>query len=646
MSLLGPIGTCSYTVNGVTADLNPAETETTGFSVKPVYDTAGRTVIYSEIEIAIRTTIYRTTVGAVDAVVDALQTLLNQNGGAFIWQAKGGGTIRANVPGERSRDVNYGPKPQLLSLSKIHQLKTQIDFRITVCLPMGCTTPFFKGGVLEFNFRLAWAGDLSGRTRRTYSGHLVIPVTRGDNGSRKLQDNADLYLEKIVPKVPYGFERETNERTLNEAKNRLDFTIVDMEMGSGINFPPPGVIRIQASNELSGQFPGGVKYQGTLSANYELEKGTDPKVAKDHFFMMFNDRQEAIKKFIADNRKNPNGPGLDGKTGLNVIPMAFTATEPDIFGPPQCHFRLSYYFVSPISVFLTQSLYRPVPGSNWELWSQSLSAHAPHARGLAKLGFSNDDDLIIDPCYKPAVAPPMQSTVSSHPPLSRDQGFFGRTSLRLNNPPPGPGLGDSGNTNFWRYAGSLLILQSIGAEVSFIDYRSNVMIQTIDSVVCQTPLAKKKISTPSGSEGVQGDFSEANGVQLTDMDDQPKTLIQETSNGETYIVLTGKAMRVGYEVNPPKLVSVGGVKCIPANREQDGFAQEIIGNVGLPVYLAQWSIRYLLPHNPKRLDSPPSPFNYTARGGIVIDDTQVASRSGSPGSMSGSVSANFQDGGG
>ena len=578
MSLLGSVGTLVY--NGI--DLNPAETLTTGFNLKPVMDAAKRTVVYVETLLSIHSVIYATNADNVAAAVDAYKIALMTPAAPLIYTAKGGGTLQANVPGEPQRDVCYGPLPQYFRLSNIHQNAIHFDWAVLVCLPGTCSQPFYSGLPMEVNFALNFTIDQSGWSKRTYRGHLIIPTTRATPGATAILDNADAYRPQIVPAPLVGFRRTTDDFGLNEAKTRLDFTVIDEEMAD--NIPPPGVILVTASDDRTTVQPGNFnQYSGTLTAEYELQKGSLSSDAFMSFLNIWNDRKFALSQYIMSVNN-------DGKPPC-ILPIGFSCSEPDIYGKPRCRFTLKYSTSMNVRRFLTAGLWRPVPDSNWQQWSASVAVFNADGRGLAGLQFQNNQDAIIDLCAGTSTLAPMTAiTLPNTSPSNND----------LTGTVPAP-------------------------ENSWMHYRNAVYLETRDSTIVQKPLSMSQLNVILQPDGA-GDFSGSGNTQGDWEEEQefdseggyepalappttqtPPTIIQQRSASTYYVVMIGEAVRANFQISPPDLVSVGGVQAIPANKKGYGFIQGQIGGTNVPIFAGSWKLRYLIAGPPPTVGVPPNP---------------------------------------
>lgn len=571
MALLGALGTCSY--NGI--DLNSAETETVSFELKPVEDSTGRTVKYVRISLTIKTVIYTAPPVSTDATIATYRRALTAYGGAFIWDSKGAGSVRANVPGEASKDVLWGPKPEILNLkSKGNQFAWDLLWRVVICLPE-CHTAQFQNRLMEASFSLNFGIDRAGWTTRTFTGHLAIPATRIAQDNRRLPDNADddKYLKQFIPEPLEGFRRESQSRVLGEDKTRLDLTIVDMEMG--LNIPPPGVVDVQANHDYS-SVPQSVQHQymGTISATYELQKGTAFQVARDHFLKLIKQRTDAVLRLPQFNA---------GEAKPFIMPLTFSISEPEIYGKPICKFSFTYITTLFRRTLLMAGLWVQPPDSNWKNWAGSLKAF--DRRGIAQLAFKNDQDAIIDLC----IQPPDISVLK--PKVVKPVGELERAIKAIFGEPD--------------------------TENSYVLYQNEVYLELMDSTIEHKPLLSQRLQNPPARPGGIGQFGDANGFRPIQIPNLPQTIIQQRTAPSFFVIMSGRAIRVGFEIVPPQLLSVGGVPCVPANRAGDGFSQRITGFANGPTYTGQWRFRYLCPRAPKQIGPPPHPFLGTALKNVL-----------------------------
>jgi hypothetical protein len=585
-----PFLPCVVSYNGVSFG---NDTQTLDCSIRPVLDTARRTVIYNVYSLTIRGHV---SVDAPDTTDDAMTFIrrrLTRMAGEFRYRAIGLGDLTINVPAESNmRDVIWGPKPTILKWRPHGQLTAEVTWTVEIAIPPCDDVATWRYGIMEMCWSVDWSIDKSGYTTRTFSGHLSVPQTRDSVDSRTLSDQADRWREWLTPAIPPGFRRTPGNFRLSEDKCRLNFSMIDEEIGP--NYPPPGVIDVQASHSFSTGNQLGATWTGTLSATYEMERGTPRSDAFYHFMTLLRDRQaESARQFS----RLPGGR----REKVLPIPRAFSMSEPEIYGRRGAAFSCTYTFVCSLPDMLRASaLWRPVPGSNWQQWAGSLAANALSSRGNAGMRFAADGDYIIDLCL-----PAAQTTLRADGPT----------------PPPRPG----GRT-------PPEIRAEVTAGASWLRYESWLRLEIEDNVIEHKPHPPREpprggreaepppsLIPPGGGIGGLSlapsrgepaaplpDFLAAKGpaaARVAGKDPFPELepLHQLQAKPSYFAILHGWAIRAGFAITPPALVSVGAAKARPFRRPElgDGFEHAIVDHwFGVPVYSARWQIRYVLAADP------------------------------------------------
>jgi len=164
---------------------------------------------------------------------------------------------------------------------------------------------------------------------------------------------------------------------------------------------------------------------------------------------------------------------------------------------------------------------------------------------------------------------------------------------------------------------------------SWLHYENNIYLESDDGTIPLTTLPTSSVtsdsdlygSVPSFAGGVDDAFDtspnmpSAPGADPTQqyqnlLDNTPAGTLRRTSP-TCFLTMKGCALRVGYAIDPPRLLLVNGVKCIPANRVDrgEGFARGVSANCLYPIYWCSWKLRYYLPSIPQGpLPSPPNPL--------------------------------------
>lgn len=585
MSTLPQVGTTRYG-----SFVFPVETETQSLTATPVQDVARRTIIHVVYSITLHSRLHIAAGSTMDATMDTVRKQLTAQASPLYYEDKGLGTISANVPGRARKDVVWGPVPKSLKLKPIGQNAVDLVWTVEVAVPE-CDAAQYEGRVMEYNYRLSFNIDTSGYQKRTYSGFVRIPMTRRSQGDRTIPWNIDEWRARIYPPLLAGFRRHPGVFTIDESKTRLDFSVEDEEVGP--NFVPAGCVSATASHDYhtakQGRFN---QYVGTISAEYELVRGTFNLFPYFAFIDLVKSRVEFVKNLWTNGQRDPNSVKPEERT-VAVVPLSFSASEPDIYGHTKAKFSLSYIVTTGIRAFLTEGLWEPVPNSDWSKWAKPLSAAAWQPNGNANLRFDQSQDAIIDLCLNAPTLSKMKSR--QIPPIVQS---LIRAIPNFGNPTP---------FNSW------------------LLYENKLRIETQDTTVIHQPLATSKIGTPSGTNTLVSNsnyLNSANGFQGQRVN-APESIIQQRSAPLHFVVMEGRAVRVGYEIPQPKLLTLGGVPMFPYNLPGDGFSMGIVGNVGLPIYAAKWRLRYVLPRSPGTASPVPNP---TVGGGSGTSTLRGASR--------------------
>lgn len=578
----GPI-VISY--NGV---LFPPETETVEFTAKPKADGSGRTNAYIAYTITLRSIIGFNNQQAgqtTDATMADLRKRLTAPGGEFHFEGVGAGQLAVNVPpggptlggaASSARDVVWGPWPRVLRWHPLGQVSAEVTWSVEVAVPE-CDAATYAGALMEFAFKVSVEKDRHGYSRRTYSGHLAIPQTRATVGARTLTDNADAYLERVYPALLPGFQRTPGHTTLSEDKCRLDFDVLDEEVGP--NYPPEGVVLASANCTINSNQAAGIQWTWTLSATYDLARDTP--------------RANALKAFEAlrDDRLKDARVGftiLDSKevARVTILPQARSYSEPEIYGRKQASFTVVYRMVFALRDLVKMSgLWKPVPGNDWTKWSASLANTSFNPRGNAKLKADNSIDVIVDLC-------------------SPGQNFALRAGA-LAAPGPRAGVLDSDT-------------EAVDPRTSWLDYESQVNAEIDDEVYSLKPLppAGYNLGTETlpvtAAPPPNDPFPPPGGAKIDSTTvAAPDTTAQKRATGTRYVFLKGYAVRAGYMVDEPELAGVANGTVVRACRPDRGEGVthwKLASWFGVPIWAAKWNLRYLVTGPVGALGVPGHPY--------------------------------------
>jgi len=604
--------------NGVL--FNGPELETLQLDGRPVPDSSGRTVMFVVWTITLRTVLNISAISpaAMDTVVQRLRARLTAYGGEFHYEQQGMPLV-VNIPptgnsiGEASnqgfypvgdpagttsttRDVVWGPKPQLLSF-KLLGAGTSADVKWTVEIAIPeCSNAKFAGAenLLEFNYSLSFDIDRSGYTKRIMRGHLRVPQTRISQDNRKLSYSADDARELIYPPLVPGYRRTPGVFNLSEDKCKLDFTITDEEMGP--NYFNEHVVDATANHTVKTSKAFSRRWFGTLSATYELGKLRRRDEAFAHFFTLFTDRRNQAKL----ERDKVKGAAIV----LNV-----EISEPEIFGRRGAAFAATYFFTSTLEGIVEASgLWRPVPGTLGSKWTASLAKFLD-SRGLAQQRFDASSEVIIDLCL------PSKPKYTKPPPGDgEDPG---------KRPPPAPGNKIPPEDASWLYYMAWFRFEEIDetAELKPLPGKGKLDVQPFLGLTAMQPmfLAKRteliiptngfgstptppSIPPPSAPPVEQTEKAPPKEVVM------PRSIYQQRAAPSLYVWFMGYAARAGHPIPRPSINDLAGKPIIRSRSPGCHFTHGVIGNYfGVNLYGAAWALRYQVPDPPA--DFIPAPAN-------------------------------------
>jgi len=561
-------------------------TETTAVSITPALDAGGRTPKYQVYSITLRTHVAG---AATDDTVKAAIAELTKPGQKFTYTGRGIGNIRINIGG--FLDCNWGPHARIGSIRPVGAGRA-VEITWTVDLAVPSCADGVTRGICEFVFRLVFDVRPNGDTVRRYSGHLRICNNRIPVGGRLMFDTPDAYREEIYPPLVPGFRRTPGPFEVDESKTVLRFSVTDEQMPP--NMPPPGVTECRADHSYQSQ--GLAKWTGTLNGEYELLRGQGVGAAVVVFLGTLRDRVNTAKTIL-------NNEGLFDRAGaplragkpIAVVPLAFTLSEPTIYGPGNQRVRMScQYFAAGCgldAILAKGGLWRPVPNTNWLLWSASI-ATALSARGTAGLRFLSNEDSLVDTCgvaepRTPEVAPPPREVTPPPGDLAPADARRVAAAWAAAFPPPDPA-------------------------VSWVAYRNAVRVEEDHGTVVSTALPDEPLAAnarPPVWDAARAGMPQTpslGGVMLGAADDYRlggqgqgrrgrASVAQRRAEPEAYVYLEGTAVRVGYPIPCPSLADAAGKPLVNCNRldRGEGFVQGEVGYAGVPVYKATWRLRYL-----------------------------------------------------
>lgn len=587
-------------------------TVTEMFSVRPQFDGSGRTTAYCVVSVKLRTDL--DDLFSTDVAVRVAVQALSHPGGVFVYRGRGLGNPDINTGG--IRDVKWGPKPGPIDLSPRGEgnavtLKWSVEF----CIPCCEVQSMYQGNAafrpVELVYTVEHENDPAGFTTRRIAGYLIIANNRAAPGSSALADSADHYRGRLVPPLLQGYRRIYGPWRTSEDRSRLDFLIMDEEMGG--EALPRNVVEAELSESISSSEVGLRKWNTQITATYRMRKGCSGLDAARVFFAYLKDKltkeRELLKGLPTDDRGD-------------IIPTGFSMTNPNRYGKPTAQFSFSYFYTTTLKQLLTVSrMFQPRGKDTWQAWAESMSSTGQHPYGGSRLEFFAGEESLVGLCESSGAdqQPGQTSTLTGTagpPPESQNAEIKSMYEQAVTTPDP---------PNSWVHYECEISLETDAGTVSVRRLPSSSLTSSTDLFGKNADVGGAVINgldlpqMPAAAGG--GDTAPAAGSMYT-----PPTIgtLQPSSTGSSsgssdalrrtapvcYVYLRGVGIRAGYPVDPPRLLTVNGVEAIPANRldRGEGMAKGIKANAHVPLHYTRWNLRYLLNEVPTGpLPVPPNP---------------------------------------
>lgn len=507
-----------------------------------VYDEAGRTVIGHRHTITVDAIVTpQQGDDSTDGHMDDIREKLAEPGQSLYLQDKGFGSNLWVNTNSGTQDIEFGPKPQMISWLPIgHDQAAEVKWQVTTTVaPCDGNS---GTGLAAFNYEVGFAINERGATTRTVTGHILIAMTRD---GRDIPDTADAYRDLIDVRKPAHFQRISQDFRLSTDKRKLNFTITDKELGSR-NAWPEGVVDIQANHQVTQNLPG-PKMPNVISAVIALAHDQPASRAYEIFTAIVNQR-------LAYSESS----GSDTEPKRHLITSV--EVREDIYGN-QFGFRITYELLGSIGTFLGISgIFTPMP-DDWEDWADSMAAVTP-LRGKQGFSHTKSQDRITDLCDTDTTDTGSGDGPTTVPPI---------TSFSIAcNPKPSPEL-------------SWLRFEAVLSEET--NYESTSLATLGDVVVENQPFDPDDVT------------ASLNDIDVSDIE----TIV---ANGSPHMrfVWSGYAERAGYKVPEPGILKVGDVELIPT--EQRMFARKRLGTMLCqPIHAAVWKIVYAVKTRPATGDT-------------------------------------------
>lgn len=534
--------------------------------LKPVEDGSGRTIEFCELSISITKWIHTSRVAEANKK-------LTQNAGVLILTGMGFDDLTINQSGVW--DVDYGPKPGPLKWQRKGGntwwlLEWSVVSRIPIC---GCdgSTPFYQDQLEALVYDVDFSIDEEGMTNRSINGSLTIPSTKTTVCAKNVRDSADKYRKRINPKVPLGFKRAEQTYRLDASRRRLNFSFVDTEVNSD-NPYPEGIVHIAARESVENEDLSFLRWTYSISGSVVVARPYPKSWAWEKFLLVVLDRanwqrQNAGARTIAsDGAKEPLKGGIQLMTKLRF--------EDEIFGR-RSTFSVSWILATSLEAIIKDSgIFKPIDDLDWAKWRDSMK-DVWDQRGWTGLVYEPSNDAIVDLCDN-------TNNSSQNSDDRTKEETKDATEVHGNKPTE---------------------------DTSWVVYKSWIVMSTKERIAIHKPLPRAggygRVAQSGGGGNEVKESYKSNERPKTDiktLDTNRPDIIQRTGMPTQSCRLIGHAIRIGFEIVPPRLTSVNGITTKPIEAENT-FKQTVIGSAeGYPIYAAEWDIGYILD---RTAESPP-----------------------------------------
>jgi hypothetical protein len=506
-------------------------------------DTAGRTVIYTAHTLTVRAVL--ADAANTDAEMQAIHLLLSKQGGTLVLTTKGFGSPLVLTPA--SNDVLFGPIPKVLSwrplgANRACQITWQCTFHTVEC---GSSKPL--RGALAANYSVSIGINNHGDTTRTIAGYVQVANSRI---GRIIVQNPENFRTFIHGRVPLGFKREQRYQ-FNEAKNRVDFTLIDTKIPTHHNAYP--IYMVEADGEHTISWSANTRRRLHNTLRFTLTPRAD--ISQTECWIV------ALHILDEKMRVQRDAKNDKGKPSTTLV-KSFDIKE-DLWGRP-VSMSFSWWHLHCINDFIKDSgLFKPLPETSgsgvgtWEQWRKAMESWAHFAYGNDEWRLGANDDKVIDLCG-------------------------GQTPLQINDKVL--------NWNIQARVPIELSNQVPEAQNSMIDFGNNILTNVSRASVQQAILQQPDQQTGTDNLLLTSFPDFGNGGNSI------SAVLQQAGSGLYQGFVRGFAIRAGHPVPKPNIQQVGSQVAVET---AGSFQQAVVDNLlGIPIYRAAWSIVYMLKNAP------------------------------------------------
>lgn len=511
-----------------------------------VYDQSNRAVIGVDYTLTVKCTFYGDTEAAMSASAEAIRERLSEPGKVLRLPGLGIGFSTVT-------DLNYGPKPISFNWKPWGQGAWEcvwiVQFRVSECLS-GAADPL---AFVAFNYETTWQNDFEGQCTRTISGYAEIA---GQVDNRHV---ADEVRERIKIITPAQFNRIDNVWKESADKTRLDFVVVDQQIG-GDPFPS-GITVASGYCDFESVGPGFAKGQASIGMTLKTAPGVPKGLAGTLFI------QAVLAKQTEMSRRNQGG---------TVIPHSIRIRNEKYEDARVTSCSASWMLTKCLNQMLNAvGIWEPLTPGNYQQWRTSVERLWDN-RGNAGLRSIASDDVILDVCD--SVTQRTIGNTPSNPPYQEATGQF---RLQCPDIPP------DGGWMVYDFRSYLYRKDNQKLHRKAIEY--------IQSVIPSSP--GDIISAGGGAEL---------GDPVYEQYDEQQHVTEYNGYPTLRLITMFKLLRFRHDPPPPVIKSVGGrpVTLIESSNEQsrvafDVFECPVFYRAGYRIYQVNGPVRFMFPQGRK-----------------------------------------------
>lgn len=562
------------------------------FAIEPVFDDAGRTVVYLKHTLSGTWWVTASNQETLGGDVADLRKKLLRAGKTLKLLEIGYGDLTVNPLGgsDGVTDVAHGPKPRVMSISTVGTIAARVEWAVDFHIAE-CGSDWKNGSLLAFNFSTAISVEKNGLSSRTVSGYWQLAAVQNSEGA--ISPTAMERITESIVVIPSRFERTSQSFTISPDGSRADFSFTDTERAGAA--PPQYMVDAKVNYRVASEDISFSKWRHTISGTIERLPNAPPALAATKFM-------EIAESKLKHVRRQLRGKGV-------VIPDRLEFGG-DLLGT-SFDFSMSFRAVGCIKdIFQASGIYEPLPDSNYELWKTSMDS-AWRPGGLAQL--SSSGDAVISICSAPGSNPETGTEVKGKLPTITHKARE-REAIKVKS----AGLFDCGKItkkDSWiAWENKLQYVRKQQVSISKIAQEVGVNAGSIPSLATGGLAGvAQNIGTIYNARSTGTGSAYFSGASITQAKAAPSAAaaiartagagavlgaagqVQFQSSPDEYVLMYGKALRVKFPPSIPTLQTIGN-KAVALIDEKVEPA-EIIGSIagGCPIFVARWAMLFYVP---------------------------------------------------